>query len=80
MRLNAIQISCAATLVLFLILGYKHFGTEDGIPGLSGGGFSYEQNAKGSMKTIMAKSEAIWQKTIDQRKEVMAKFGDIMGL
>ena len=78
MRLNPIHLCCAAAVSLFLILGFTHFGTNEGISGFTGG-FSVGGGMRGSMKSIMAKSEAIWEKTVRQRNEVMAKFGD-MGL
>jgi len=77
MRFSYSQIFTASVAALFIVVVFTHFGTDDGLNGISNG--ISESLMRGNIKTIMAKSESLWEKTVRQRHEVLAQKGD-MGL
>lgn len=77
LRLNTFQIFLSSSAAFFLIVLITHLGTPDGLAGVSSNISGVI--TRGSVKSIMAKSEALWMKTVKQRHEVREKFGE-MGL
>lgn len=77
MRFSFAQIFTATVAALFIVVMITHFGTDDGLSGISTG--ISETLMRGSVKSIMAKSESLWDKTVKQRHQVLQRTGD-MGL
>lgn len=80
MRIGPSHVFTALTAVVVMAVVYMHYGTDDGLSTISSGVTGISETLIGdSLKTILARSEKLWQKTVKQRHEVMAKFGQ-MGL
>jgi hypothetical protein len=75
MRFSYAQIFTASTAALFIVVMFTHFGTDDGLSGVSSS--ITESLSRGSVKSIMAKSESIWEKTVKQRHEILSVKGDV---
>ncbi|KAG4428980.1 hypothetical protein IFR05_015533 [Cadophora sp. M221] len=75
LRLNTFQIFLSSSAAFFLIVLVTHLGTPDGLAGVSSNISGVI--TRGSVKSIMAKSEALWMKTVRQRHEVREKFGEM---
>jgi hypothetical protein len=74
------QIFTAVSGALFLIAVFTHLGTKGGIPGVNDFTTNISNSlVRGSIKSIMIKSESMWAKTVRQRHEIRTQFGD-MGL
>ncbi|PVH80514.1 hypothetical protein DL98DRAFT_491330 [Cadophora sp. DSE1049] len=75
LRLNTFQIFLSSSAAFFLIVLLTHLSAPDGLAGVS----SNISGAitRGSVKSIMAKSEVLWMKTVRQRHEVWEKFGEM---
>jgi hypothetical protein len=74
------QIFTAVSGALFLIAVFTHLGTNGGIPGVNDFTAHISNSlVRGSIKSIMVKSESMWAKTVMQRHEIRTQFGD-MGL
>lgn len=77
MRIGPSHVFTALTAVVVMAVVWMHYGTDDGLSTISTG--ISETLIGESLKSTMARSEKLWQKTVKQRHEVMAKFGE-MGL
>ena len=77
MRIGPSHVFTALTAVVVMAVVWMHYGTDDGLSSISTG--ISETLVGESLKSTMARSEKLWQKTVRQRHEVMAKFGE-MGL
>ena len=71
MRFTYPQSFASGTIVFVVILMFTHFGTNDGISGVTSGISS--KLTKGHLQFAMEKSESLWQKTVWQRNNVMDK-------
>ena len=77
MRIGPSHVFTAITAVVVMAVVWMHYGTDDGLSSISTG--ISETLVGESLKSTMARSEKLWQKTVRQRHEVMTKFGE-MGL
>jgi hypothetical protein len=75
MRFSYAQIFTASTAALFIVVMFTHFGTDDGLSGVSSSISS--SLTRGSVKSIMAKSELVWEKTVRQRHAILKDKGDV---
>jgi hypothetical protein len=71
MRFTYPQSFASGTIIFVVILMFTHFGTNDGISGVTSGISS--KLTKGHLQSAMEKSEILWQKTVWQRNNVMEK-------
>ena len=77
MRIGPSHVFTALTAVIVMGIVWVHFGTYDGLSSISSN--ISETLIGDSLKSTMARSEKLWMKTVKQRHEVIAKFGE-MGL
>lgn len=79
MRFSYAQIFTASTAALFIMVMFTHFGTDNGLSGVSESisDSISESLTSGSIKSVMAKSEILWEKTVRQRKEILSKVGNV---
>ncbi len=75
MRFSYAQIFTASTAALFIVVMFTHFGTDNGLAGVSE--TISDSLTRGSVKSIMAKSELLWEKTVRQRHEILGAKGDV---
>jgi len=75
MRIGPSHVFTAITAVVVMAVVWMHYGTDDGLSSISTG--ISETLVGESLKSTMARSEKLWQKTVRQRHEVMAKFGEM---
>ncbi|KAL5313653.1 hypothetical protein ACEPPN_018074 [Leptodophora sp. 'Broadleaf-Isolate-01'] len=75
MRIGPSHVFTALTAVVVMAVVWMHYGTDDGLSTISTG--ISETLIGESLKSTMARSEKLWQKTVKQRHEVMAKFGEM---
>ncbi|CZS92019.1 hypothetical protein WAI453_000038 [Rhynchosporium graminicola] len=75
LRLNPVQILLSCSAAFFILVLFTHFGTDNGITGVSSGITGVM--TRGSVKSLMARSEKIWMKTVKQRHEVFGKYGEL---
>lgn len=75
MRFSYAQIFTASTAALFIVVMFTHFGTDNGLSGV--GSTISESLVRGSVKSSMAKSESLWEKTVKQRHEILGAVGDV---
>ncbi|CZS90272.1 uncharacterized protein RCO7_08609 [Rhynchosporium graminicola] len=75
MRIGPSHVFTALTAVVVGAVVWTHFGTDSGLSSISTG---ITASLTGlSLKSLMARSEKLWEKTVKQRHEVMAKFPDM---
>ncbi|KAL2071797.1 hypothetical protein VTL71DRAFT_13032 [Oculimacula yallundae] len=75
LRLNPFQIFLSFSAAFFFVVLTTHFGSENGISGVSSSISGVM--TRGSIKSLMAKSEQLWMKTVRQRHEIQEKFGEM---
>ncbi len=75
MRFSYAQAFTATTAALFVIVMFTHFGTDNGLSGVSSS--ISDSLTRGSVKASMAKSESLWKKTVKQRHDILDATGDI---
>ncbi|KAL2067464.1 hypothetical protein VTL71DRAFT_1889 [Oculimacula yallundae] len=75
MRIGPSHVFTALTAVVVGAVVWMHYGTDEGLTSISNG--ISETLVGETLKVGMARSEKLWQKTVRQRHEVMAKFPDM---